>query len=250
MTNTNIITTNNLCKNYGVGDNAVRALKNCNIEIHTGESVAVTGASGSGKSTFLTLVGGITTASNGEIVINGKNITSMSEKELAKLRLENIGFVFQAYNLIPEMTAYQNIILPLKLAHKKIDKKYLSDICNKLSISDRLSHLPSELSGGQQQRVAIARALVSEAPIILADEPTGALDSASAKQLLSMLAELNEQDRSTILMVTHDPFSASFGNRVLFIKDGNLKKEIDKGQHNRNDFYQTILSEISAFGGE
>lgn len=113
MTNTNIITTNNLCKNYGVGDNAVRALKNCNIKIHTGESMAVTGTSGSGKSTFLTLVGGITTASDGEIVINGKNITSMSEKELAKFRLENIGFVFQAYNLIPEMTAYQNIILPL-----------------------------------------------------------------------------------------------------------------------------------------
>ena len=128
MTNTNIITTNNLCKNYGVGDNAVRALKNCNIEIHTGESVAVTGASGSGKSTFLTLVGGITIASNGEIVINGKNITSMSEKELAKFRLENIGFVFQAYNLIPEMTAYQNIILPLKLAHKKIRQVIASAI--------------------------------------------------------------------------------------------------------------------------
>ena len=122
MTNAYIITTNNLCKNYGVGDNAVRALKNCNIEIHTGESVAVTGASGSGKSTFLTLVGGITTASNGEIVINGKNITSMSEKELAKFRLENIGFVFQAYNLIPEMTAYQNIILPLKLAPTNLTK--------------------------------------------------------------------------------------------------------------------------------
>lgn len=161
MTNTNIITTNHLCKNYGVGDNAVRALKNCNIEIHTGESVAVTGASGSGKSTFLTLVGGITTASNGEIVINGKNITSMSEKELAKFRLENIGFVFQAYNLIPEMTAYQNIILPLKLAHKKIDPRSIykfasfSRLCARADIIDNFEEPIEEVMSKALSRFAL-----------------------------------------------------------------------------------------------
>ena len=225
MTNAYIITTNNLCKNYGVGDNAVRALKNCNIEIHTGESVAVTGASGSGKSTFLTLVGGITTASDGEIVINGKNITSMSEKELAKFRLENIGFVFQAYNLIPEMTAYQNIILPLKLAHKKIDKKYLSDICNKLSISDRLSHLPSELSGGQQQRVAIARALITKPSILLCDEPTGALDSKTSRDILVLLEKINKEYGTTMLIVTHNNSIKNMVHKVIIIKDGQIKKD-------------------------
>ena len=224
MTNTNIITTNNLCKNYGVGDNAVQALKNCNIEIHTGESVAVTGASGSGKSTFLTLVGGITTASNGEIVINGKNITSMSEKELAKFRLENIGFVFQAYNLIPEMTAYQNIILPLKLAHKKIDKKYLSDICNKLSISDRLSHLPSELSGGQQQRVAIARALITKPSILLCDEPTGALDYNTSKDILKLIEDVNKKYGNTIIIVTHNDAIKNMADRVITLRDGRIRK--------------------------
>ena len=223
MTNTNIITTNNLCKNYGVGDNAVRALKNCNIEIHTGESVAVTGASGSGKSTFLTLVGGITTASNGGIVINGKNITSMSEKELAKFRLENIGFVFQAYNLIPEMTAYQNIILPLKLAHKKIDKKYLSDICNKLSISDRLSHLPSELSGGQQQRVSLARALSQESEILLADEPVSALDPVTAKEVMDDFKRINEEFNKTILLnIHHVELALEYASRIIAVKKGKI----------------------------
>lgn len=225
MTNTYIITTNNLCKNYGVCDNAVRALKNCNIKIHTGESVAVTGASGSGKSTFLTLVGGITTASNGEIVINGKNITLMSEKELAKFRLENIGFVFQAYNLIPEMTAYQNIILPLKLAHKKIDKKYLSDICNKLSISDRLSHLPSELSGGQQQRVAIARALITKPSILLCDEPTGNLDKKSSEDVLDLLTQLCADNGCTLILVTHDKSVADRMGRIITISDGEISED-------------------------
>lgn len=222
MANTSIITTNNLCKNYGVGDNAVQALKNCSIEIHTGESVAVTGASGSGKSTFLSLVGGITTASSGEIIIGGKNITSMNEKKLAKFRLKNIGFVFQAYNLIPEMTAYQNIILPLKLARKKIDKAYLSDICEKLSISDRLSHLPSELSGGQQQRVAIARALITKPAILLCDEPTGNLDKKTGEAVLDLLSQLCADNNCTLVLVTHDKSVADRMERIISISDGEV----------------------------
>ena len=145
----------------------------------------------------------------------------MSEKELAKFRLENIGFVFQAYNLIPEMTAYQNIILPLKLAHKKIDKKYLSDICNKLSISDRLSHLPSELSGGQQQRVAIARALITKPSILLCDEPTGNLDSKNGAEVMNLLTELNKEG-TTIIMVTHSQHDASFAHRTVHLFDGSV----------------------------
>lgn len=224
MTNTSIITTKNLCKNYGVGDNSVQALKNCSIEIHTGESVAVTGASGSGKSTFLSLVGGITTASSGEIIIGGKNITLMNEKKLAKFRLKNIGFVFQAYNLIPEMTAYQNIILPLKLARKKIDKAYLSDICEKLSISDRLSHLPSELSGGQQQRVAIARALITKPAILLCDEPTGNLDKKTGEAVLDLLSQLCADNNCTLVLVTHDKSVADRMERIIRISDGEVSE--------------------------
>lgn len=181
-----------------------------------------------------------------------QDLTTISSAKMAAFRRENLGFIFQDFNLLEPLTIEENISLPLSIKGipgKEIEK-IVKRLMQRLNISDIAGKLPAHVSGGQKQRCACARAFVNNPKLILADEPTGALDSASAKQLLSILAELNEQDRSTILMVTHDPFSASFGNRVLFIKDGNLKKEIDKGQHNRNDFYQTILSEISAFGGE
>ena len=193
-------------KYYGTRNNLKKALDRVSFSVNSGDFVSIMGASGSGKTTLLNCISTIDSVSSGHIYLGEQDLTTISSAKMAAFRRENLGFIFQDFNLLEPLTIEENISLPLSI--KGIPK------------------------------------------LILADEPTGALDSASAKQLLSMLAELNEQDRSTILMVTHDPFSASFGNRVLFIKDGNLKKEIDKGQHNRNDFYQTILSEISAFGGE
>ena len=236
----------NLHKSFG----HVEVLKGVDVSIEEKEVVVIIGPRGSGKSTLLRCMNYLEEPTSGDITVD--NMKLDKHADINKIR-ENIGMVFQRFNLFPHMTVLENIVLaPTKVLKISRDEAISTamDLLQRVGLKEKANSYPSQLSGGQQQRVAIARALVSEAPIILADEPTGALDSASAKQLLSMLAELNEQDRSTILMVTHDPFSASFGNRVLFIKDGNLKKEIDKGQHNRNDFYQTILSEISAFGGE
>ncbi len=204
------------------------------------------------KIPLLNCISTIDSVSSGHIYLGEQDLTTISSAKMAAFRRENLGFIFQDFNLLEPLTIEENISLPLSIKGipgKEIEK-IVKRLMQRLNISDIAGKLPAHVSGGQKQRCACARAFVNNPKLILADEPTGALDSASAKQLLSMLAELNEQDRSTILMVTHDPFSASFGNRVLFIKDGNLKKEIDKGQHNRNDFYQTILSEISAFGGE
>ena len=234
------------------GGNQVQALSCVNFSVEEGEYVAIMGESGSGKTTLLNIMAALDKPTEGTVLLDGKPLSSIKDKDIAQFRRDNLGFVFQEFNLLDTFNVKDNILLPLVLKgenYKHMDSK-LQPIAKELGISALLEKYPYEISGGQKQRAAVARALITEPRLILADEPTGALDSASAKQLLSMLAELNEQDRSTILMVTHDPFSASFGNRVLFIKDGNLKKEIDKGQHNRNDFYQTILSEISAFGGE
>ena len=223
-------------KYYGTRNNLKKALDRVSFSVNSGDFVSIMGASGSGKTTLLNCISTIDSVSSGHIYLGEQDLTTISSAKMAAFRRENLGFIFQDFNLLEPLTIEENISLPLSI--KGIPGKEIA------------GKLPAHVSGGQKQRCACARAFVNNPKLILADEPTGALDSASAKQLLSMLAELNEQDRSTILMVTHDPFSASFGNRVLFIKDGNLKKEIDKGQHNRNDFYQTILSEISAFGGE
>ena len=230
-------------KYYGTRNNLKKALDRVSFSVNSGDFVSIMGASGSGKTTLL---------NSGHIYLGEQDLTTISSAKMAAFRRENLGFIFQDFNLLEPLTIEENISLPLSIKGipgKEIEK-IVKRLMQRLNISDIAGKLPAHVSGGQKQRCACARAFVNNPKLILADEPTGALDSASAKQLLSMLAELNEQDRSTILMVTHDPFSASFGNRVLFIKDGNLKKEIDKGQHNRNDFYQTILSEISAFGGE
>ena len=249
-----ILEVKNLKKIYTTrfGGNQVEALRNVNFSAEEGEYTAIMGESGSGKTTLLNILAALDKPTKGTVWLDGKDMSKIRETELSTFRRENLGFVFQEFNLLDTFSIKDNIFLPLVLSgkgHKEMEYR-LAPIAEKLGITAILEKYPYEVSGGQKQRAAVARALITNPKLILADEPTGALDSASAKQLLSMLAELNEQDRSTILMVTHDPFSASFGNRVLFIKDGNLKKEIDKGQHNRNDFYQTILSEISAFGGE
>ena len=239
-------------KYYGTRNNLKKALDRVSFSVNSGDFVSIMGASGSGKTTLLNCISTIDSVSSGHIYLGEQDLTTISSAKMAAFRRENLGFIFQDFNLLEPLTIEENISLPLSIKGipgKEIEK-IVKRLMQRLNISDIAGKLPAHVSGGQKQRCACARAFVNNHKLILADEPTGALDSASAKKLLSMLAELNEQDRSTILMVTHDPFSASFGNRVLFIKDGNLKKEIDKGQHNRNDFYQTILSEISAFGGE
>ena len=239
-------------KYYGTRNNLKKALDRVSFSVNSGDFVSIMGASCSCKTTLLNCISTIDSVSSGHIYLGEQDLTTISSAKMAAFRRENLGFIFQDFNLLEPLTIEENISLPLSIKGipgKEIEK-IVKRLMQRLNISDIAGKLPAHVSGGQKQRCACARAFVNNPKLILADEPTGALDSASAKQLLSMLAELNEQDRSTILMVTHDPFSASFGNRVLFIKDGNLKKEIDKGQHNRNDFYQTILSEISAFGGE
>ena len=219
--------------------------ENLNIHFPDYGLIAITGESGCGKSTLLQLIAGLDQDYEGKILFNQVKI-----EDIKDYRQLVISFVYQNYQLIDYLSVKDNCLFYCHLKGIKVVEKQLQELLEIFELNELVNQKVKNLSGGQKQRVALIRALLCSSPIILCDEPTGALDSASAKQLLSMLAELNEQDRSTILMVTHDPFSASFGNRVLFIKDGNLKKEIDKGQHNRNDFYQTILSEISAFGGE
>ena len=229
-------------KYYGTRNNLKKALDRVSFSVNSGDFVSIMGASGSGKTTLLNCISTIDSVSSGHIYLGEQDLTTISSAKMAAFRRENLGFIFQDFNLLEPLTIEENISLPLSIKGipgKEIEK-IVKRLMQRLNISDIAGKLPAHVSGGQKQRCACARAFVNNPKLILADEPTGALDS----------AELNEQDRSTILMVTHDPFSASFGNRVLFIKDGNLKKEIDKGQHNRNDFYQTILSEISAFGGE
>ena len=235
----------NVTKKFKTIEGERVVFENLNIHFPDYGLIAITGESGCGKSTLLQLIAGLDQDYEGKILFNQVKI-----EDIKDYRQLVISFVYQNYQLIDYLSVKDNCLFYCHLKGIKVVEKQLQELLEIFELNELVNQKVKNLSGGQKQRVALIRALLCSSPIILCDEPTGALDSASAKQLLSMLAELNEQDRSTILMVTHDPFSASFGNRVLFIKDGNLKKEIDKGQHNRNDFYQTILSEISAFGGE
>lgn len=238
-------------KYYGTRNNLKKALDRVCFSVNAGDFVSIMGASGSGKTTLLNCISTIDRVSGGHIYLGEQDLTAISTAKMAEFRRENLGFIFQDFNLLETLTIEENIALPLAIKGIPGIKiaKTVKLLMQRLGIDDIADKLPAHVSGGQKQRCACARAFVNNPKLILADEPTGALDSASAKQFLTMLAELNVQDKSTILMVTHDPFSASFGNRVLFIKDGKLKKEIDKGNCNRNDFYQTIISEIYAFGG-
>ena len=217
-----LIEVKNLCKVYGSGEAKVEALKDINLEIEQGEFVAIVGPSGSGKSTLLHLLGGVDKPTSGEVIIKGESVYKLKEKELSVLRRRKIGFVFQSFNLIPVLSVEENIKMPALLDHQKVDKEYFKDLVKTLGISDRLNHLPSELSGGQQQRVAIARALINKPAIILADEPTGNLDSETSKEIMEMLKLSVRKYNQTAIVITHDLSIAENADRVIKIKDGKV----------------------------
>lgn len=247
----NIVTTKSLSKLYGKRDNIVTALRNVNLQVYEGEFLGVMGPSGAGKSTLLNILATIDELSSGEVFINGRNISDMSEIELCKFRRNNLGFIFQDYNLLDTLTVRENILLPLAVAKmeiKRIDEE-VNDVAAKLSIDKVLNKYPNEISGGQKQRVATARALITNPSLILADEPTGALDSKSATDLLEIMKYLTTNSNTTIMMVTHDSFAASFCSRVVFIKDGAIFTELVKGNTTRKDFFKKILDVLSAMGG-
>lgn len=220
-----ILRTVDLCKSYGKGDTRVDALKNVNFTINQGEFVAIVGPSGSGKSTLLHLLGGVDKPTSGKVFIDGIDIYSLNEKKLSILRRRKVGFVFQFYNLIPVLTAEENILMPLLLDNKKEDKEYINELMNILGINDRRNHLPSELSGGQQQRVSIGRALAYKPSIILADEPTGNLDSKNSKEIIELLRVSVKKYHQTLIVITHDMNIAMQADRILSIEDGMIVKD-------------------------
>lgn len=217
-----ILAVQQLCKTFGVGDTSVKALNNVTFSVFKGEFIAIVGESGSGKSTLLNIIGALDLPTSGKVFIDGKDIFAMSEKELTVFRRRNIGFIFQAYNLIPELNVEQNIIFPLLLDYRKPDTKYVQEILEILGLWERKNHLPSQLSGGQQQRVAIGRALITRPMLILADEPTGNLDSKNSKEVISLLKATSAQFKQTILMITHNENYAVAADRVLHMSDGVL----------------------------
>lgn len=221
----NILKTSNLKKYYGNGENLVKAIDNANIDIKEGEFVAIVGKSGSGKSTLLHMMGGLDNPTEGKVYINDKDIFSLKEEELAIFRRRNIGFIFQNFNLIPSLNVWENITLPVGLDGKEINKPFVTDIINSLGLESKVDALPNTLSGGQQQRVAIARALVARPAIILADEPTGNLDSKTSDEVMSLLKTMIKKYNQTLVMITHDETIAQMADRVIYIEDGKVVKD-------------------------
>ncbi len=219
----NILEVQNLCKTYGKGEAEVRALDSVSFSVGKGEFIAIVGESGSGKSTLLNVVGALDNPTSGKVLIDGKDIFSMPEKRLTVFRRQNIGFIFQSFNLIPELDVEQNITFPLLLDYQKPDQRYVEELLGILGLRERRKHLPSQLSGGQQQRVAIGRALAARPAIILADEPTGNLDSRNSQEVITLLKSMSAKYRQTILMITHNENHADATDRVLRMTDGRLK---------------------------
>lgn len=209
-----------LSKQYGSGDTAVHALKNVSFTVPKGEFVAIVGESGSGKSTLLNLIGGLDTPNNGKIYIDGNDIFSMNDNAMTVFRRRNIGFIFQAFNLLPELSVEQNIMFPVLLDYQKPDKVYLEELLDILNLKERRNHLPGQLSGGQQQRVAIGRALFTRPSLILADEPTGNLDSANSREVIALLKEASTKYEQTIIMITHNMNISRSADRILNVSDG------------------------------
>ena len=218
----NLLEVSDISKIYGSGETAVRALKKVSFSIPKGEYTAIVGESGSGKSTLLNMIGALDTPTSGKVIIGGKEIFSMNDHRLTIFRRRNIGFIFQAFNLIPELTVEQNIIFPMLLDYQKPDKKYLEELLTVLNLKERRNHLPNQLSGGQQQRVAIGRALITRPSLILADEPTGNLDSQNSSEVITLLKEASKQYEQTIIMITHNRSIAQSADRVLNVSDGVL----------------------------
>ena len=221
-----IVTISEVVKRYGEGETAVDALRGVSLEIERGKLTAIMGPSGSGKSTLMHIVAGLDRPTEGTVVLDGADITRLSEKRLTLLRREKIGFVFQFFNLLPMLTAEENVVLPLDIAGEKVDEQWLEELLKTVGIADRRRHRPSQLSGGQQQRVAIARALVSSPAVLFADEPTGNLDSATSQDVLRVLRNAVDDLKQTTVMVTHDAGAAAMADRILFIADGRIVKDL------------------------
>ncbi|WP_342556089.1 ABC transporter ATP-binding protein [Paenibacillus sp. FSL R7-0652] len=226
-----ILKTNDLCKTYGSNDAKVDALKDINLTVQQGEFVAIVGASGSGKSSLLHLLGGVDRPTSGQVNIDGTDLYSLNETDLAIFRRRKVGFIFQAYNLIPVLSAEENIKLPMLLDHRQADEDYADELMNVLGLKDRKHHLPNQLSGGQQQRTAIGRALINKPSIILADEPTGNLDSKNSKEIVDLLTYSVRKYNQTLIMITHDSDAARRADRIVNIKDGVLFDQQLEGQH-------------------
>ncbi len=249
---TTILQAKHVEKTFGIQENLYTALQDINLEIQEGEFVGIMGPSGAGKSTLLNIFSTIDTPTAGDITIAGQHILSMNEEQLSDFRRNQLGFIFQDYNLLDTLTVKENIVLPLalsKVSAAEIEKR-VNEIADTFGIRDILSKYPYHISGGQKQRTAASRAIVAHPRLILADEPTGALDSKSAASLLQSLKKLNEYHHSTILMVTHDAYAASFCKRVIFIKDGRLYQELHREDQLRKVFFDQILEVLAALGGE
>ena len=242
----------NVSKYYGSGDNVSRALNGVSFAMERGEFTAVMGASGSGKSTLLNVIATIDRPSSGSILLEGRNIAEMREQALAAFRRDRLGFIFQEYNLLDTLTVAENIVLPLNLRRCALPetKRRLAQVAAALEIAEQLDKFPRQLSGGQRQRAACARALITEPALILADEPTGALDSANSRSLMQTFTRMNQSLGSTILMVTHDAVVGSYADRVLFLKDGKIWNELYRGDRSRQSMYHEILNVLAALGGE
>ena len=246
-----ILTIKNVEKYYGNRSSLTKAIDDISFSVSKGEFVAIMGASGSGKTTLLNVVSTIDKVSAGHIFVDGIDVTKLKGNDLNKFRREDLGFIFQDFNLLDTLTAYENIALALSIQNVKANEieRRIKKVSEDLGIKDVLKKYPYQMSGGQKQRVASARAIITNPKLILADEPTGALDSKSSKMLLESFNYLNEEKQATILMVTHDAFTASYSNRVIFIKDGKLFNEIRKGNQSRKEFFNKIIDVVTLLGG-
>jgi putative ABC transport system ATP-binding protein len=247
-----ILKINKVEKYYGSKSNLTKAIDNISFDVDEGEFVAIMGASGSGKTTLLNCISTIDKVTSGHIYVDDIDVTTLKGNKLNSFRREKLGFIFQDFNLLDTLTGYENIALALSILGVKAgtQKEKIDDIAKKLGITKILDKYPYQMSGGEKQRIASARAIITNPKIVLADEPTGALDSKSSKSLLEIFKYLNEELSSTILMVTHDAFTASFASRVIFIKDGKIFNEINKGDRSRKEFFNEIIEVVTLLGGD